>query len=380
MKIGIITIHFGTNYGSALQAYASCRYFHEMLIPENDAHVELINYVPKRYSVINRYFHLNTKMGIIKRIGYSIICAPSIYGYHKIFTGFLKKYTPLGKELHNHDELKACYKNYDLLVSGSDQIWNSDYNEGFDSAYFLDFACEHSKKITYAASSGKINFSKKELEKMEKALSSFSGVSVREYQMIEMLNSIGINNVKHVLDPIFLLKKEEWKKQFVKRRTISEKYLFMYLLEGDTHNIVDIGVRIARHYGLKTVLISFGHIWNNDPRVDYYLIRKGPEQFIELIMNSDYVVTNSFHGIAFSVNFNKQFTAFARGKYNSRLESISRLFDIEDRFYSPDHTVTDIGDMVSNNIDYERVNLVLEEYRNKSSNFIRNMVKNTYEN
>lgn len=380
MKIGIITIHFGTNYGSALQSYALSKYLQKILANENDVHVELINYVPKRYSAFKRYFHLNTKMGIIKRIGYSVICAPSIYLYHKIFTGFLIKYSPLGKEIHNHNELKLCYADYDLLVAGSDQIWNSDYNDGFDSAYFLEFASEYCKKITYAASSGKMDYSENELEKMSKALSSFAGVSVREFQMIEMLNHIGISGVEQVLDPIFLFNKDEWKKQFVTKRTIDEKYLVMYLLEDDTHKMVDTGVQIAKHYGLKTVLISFGHVWNNDPRVDYYLIRKGPEQFVELIMNSDFVITNSFHGIAFSINFNKQFIAFTRGRYNSRLESISRLFGIEDRFYSPNVMIADINRITSDVIDYERVNLALDEYRIKSAEFIRNMVKNTHEN
>lgn len=375
MKVGIITIHFGINYGSVLQTYALSYFLKNELLTSADD-IEIINYIPERYSKKNRYFHTIQKMSFLRRGAYSIICAPATYFYNHIFLAFLKKNTPLGKEIHDYNSLSEKYKDYDLLITGSDQVWNSHDNRGYDAAYYLEFADEHVKKYSYAASSGKLEFDLSEKEKMLQALSRFTDISVRESQMIQLLKEIGINDVKQVLDPVFLLPKEKWIKFGGQKKIVDEKYIFIYLLNRDTVEPVDFAVKIADKLGIKTVMISYGHIWSKDKRVDYYLNYQTPVDFINLIANSEYVVTNSFHGIAFSLNLNKQFTAFKRQHFNSRLESISKLFDLENHIIESKLAYKYDEEWVINNyIDYSTVNNKLSAWREKSVGFLEKMVK-----
>lgn len=370
MKIGIITIHFGINYGSALQAYSLSNYIRNM-----GEEVELINYIPERYSIKRRYFYTSEKNNFLIKCGYLVAVAPSKFIYNHIFNRFLRLYTPLGKKINKYKKLKEEYDKYDLLITGSDQVWNSDYNEGLDRAYFLEFAGKKTKKISYAASCGKTEFSFAELKKMKEYLDTFIGISVREEQALELLYNMGIDNVTHVLDPIFLFNRKEWEK-CIKKRTISENYLFMYILDGDDKETVDIGVKIAKSLGLKTVLISYGHVWSGDNRVDYYLIQKSPLDFIELMMHADYIVTNSFHGVAFSINFNKQFVAFRRKHYNSRIDSIVKMVGLSERLIDINNDKK-IVEMMTKRIEYAVVNPKLEKYRDKSKTFLKDMLNRT---
>lgn len=376
MKIGIITIHFGINYGSVLQTYALNNYIKERYFTNNEL-VEVINYIPPRYSRKRRYLNSHKKMPFFKKLIYSIISAPSTFLYNRIFYNFLKNNTTLGVEVNNHLQLKNKYDSFDMLIAGSDQIWNSDFNEGFDNAYFLDFTLNNPIKCTYAASAGKVEFDRMESIKIKNALSVFDGISVRESQLKDLLMNMGIENVVHVLDPIFLFDKQRWSK-LTSEPIIKGKYLFIYLLDGDTQNTVDIAVKIAKEKKLKTVMISFGHVWSKDTRVDYYLIRQKPEDFINLMLYSDFVITNSFHGAAFSINFEKQFIAFKRENYNSRLESLSRLFGLQNRFISS-NVFTDVNVLLDEAIDYEKINKIKTDYLCISENYLKEMIGKVYE-
>ena len=376
MKIGIITIHFGVNYGSALQTYALNNYIKEKYDIKNGV-VEVINYIPPRYSKKRRYLNTNKGIPFCTKIIYSILSAPSTFLYNKIFSDFLKKNTSLSIEMNNHSQLKNRYCGFDMLIAGSDQIWNSDFNEGFDSAYFLDFGSINTIRCTYAASAGKVDFDNEEREQIKNALSLLDGISVRESQLREFLLNMEFKNVVHVLDPVFLLNQKRWG-ELAGKPIIDERYLFIYLLDGDTQNTVDIAVQIAKKYHLKTVMISFGHVWSNDNRVDYYLIRKKPEEFINLMLYSDFVITNSFHGAAFSINFEKQFLAFKRDKYNSRLDSLSALFKLENRFISSKNSI-DIDEFLNKEIDYEIVNNIKNDLLNRSESYLKEMIGKIYE-
>lgn len=326
MKTGIITIHYGINYGSALQSYALSRYMSRF----EDNEVTVINYIPKRYTKTRRYLRTNNYISGIKKILYLLAVAPNTFRYQIIFDRFLKNYLPLGKKLYTISDLENIYGKYDLLISGSDQVWNTDYNEGVDPAYYLTFASKKTKKISYAASCGKDLFSREELTICKKYWSEFDYLSLREDVTTKMFNDMGFETAIQVLDPIFLLSETEWM-QILPKRKIKEPYVFIYALDGDTMKAIEIAKRIAKEKGLKIVMVSYGHIWSHDSNCDYYLKARNPLQFLSLIANSDYVVTNSFHGIAFSLRFRKQFIPVPREKYNNRIESILRLTGLEKR-------------------------------------------------
>lgn len=368
LSIGIVTIHFGINYGSVLQAFALASYIAKCY----GSKVTLINYIPERYSIKRRYFKTEKRINIVLKTFYLILVAPTQIIYQHIFRSFLRKYTPIGSKISNFEKLRKKYCQYDALIVGSDQVWNSDYNEKVDEIYYLSFSSNNQIKASYAASFGKESFSIDELANMKELLRNFNFISVRELGMIKILSDLGIENPQLVLDPIFLLTKYDWA-NLISNRSIKEKYLFMYILDGaeTTNSIVEYGISIAKRKGLKTVLISFGHFWSYDRRVDYYLKRKSPFEFVELLYNSEFVVTNSFHGVAFSINFEKQFISFKRKIFNSRLESLINLLDLNDQLVS-------INDWDSNknfgSINYELHQKKIDYYRSISSNYIECIV------
>ena len=274
-----------------------------------------------------------------------------------------------------HDELVALNGDYEVLIAGSDQIWNADYNEGFDGAYYLSFAGNNTKSFAYAASCGIESFYEAEIPLVIDLLNKMDGISVRESMMIPMLSSLGIDNANLVLDPVLLVDKSAWASLLKTcERIIKDRYLLIYILEEDTGLAVDHACKIADYLNLKTVMVSFGHLWSNDRRVDYYLKYQNPIKFLNLMYNADYVVTNSFHGMAFSIVFNKQFFAFERKKYNSRLESLSKLFHLENRLVSSNEDFNLLFDQ-SNGIDYSEVNNLLENMKKQSEIFLNQIVE-----
>ena len=362
-RVGIITIHFGVNYGSALQSYALSNF-----MVDKGYEVELINYIPERYSTSSRNRKIIDKYGALKGLVRVLLNYPSRIIYDGIFNNFLKMYTPLSKKYRSLEELQDLSNKYDAVIAGSDQIWNSDYNGGFNPAYFLAFVDDNVMKVAYAASSGKMSFSDTEKAQMASHLRKFNAISVRESQMISLMEELHVSDARLVLDPVLLADEKIWNK--ISTVTDStDKYLFIYLLDGDVQETVDIAVEIAKLRSLRTVMISFGHVWSHDKRVDEYLIRKSPIEFLNLIRNADFVVTNSFHGMAFSLEFNRQFIAFKRKAYNSRLDSLSRLVGVEDRLVT-------VAEMDTNrikslgSIDYSIVNAKIRDFRKNSESFL----------
>lgn len=360
MKTGIITIHYGINYGSALQSYALSKFLSRL---ENN-NVEVINYIPPRYTKKRRYLQTSKELNGIKKLLYLLAVAPNTFRYQVIFDRFLKQYLPIGKKVYSLPSLREKYSDYDFLITGSDQVWNTDYNEGVDPAYYLAFAGSSTKKISYAASCGKDQFARKELTECKKYWDKFDYLSLREDSTKELFVQMGYVNAIHVLDPIFLLSKEEWMKELPERE-IRDGYVFIYALDGDIDNAISIADNIAKEKKLKIAMVSYGHVWSNDARCDYYLKARSPLQFLSLLANSDYVVTNSFHGIAFSLRFRKQFVPVPRDKYNNRIESILRLVELDDRLFRRGKKY------LVEPIDYEnRVDIIINEMQIRSKDYL----------
>lgn len=353
MKIGIITIHYGINYGSALQCFALSKY---LGITYPKCNISVINYIPERYRPLKRYFSTNKSVKGIKKAIYLILSAPNKFRYQLLFDKFLKKNIPLGRKMYSSGQVEKNYTDFDLLITGSDQIWNTDYNGGIDPLYYLTFGNSNTIKISYAASCGKDWFDENELTKCISLWKQFDEISLREDVTKEAFQSLGFSEAKQVLDPVFLLSQEDWKK-FLPEREIREPYVFIYSLEGDEEKALDIATKIAQEKRIKVAMISYGHIWNNNSRVDYYLRAKDPFQFLSLLENANYVVTNSFHGVAFSIRFRKQFIPIKRKKYNNRLDSILRMVKLEDRLIEK-----------MDNVSFRKI-----DYQNQVDKIIKNM-------
>lgn len=362
MRIGIITIHFGVNYGSALQAYALTRYLNQ-----EGFDAEIINYIPKRYGVRNYLSTEGHSFNLIQKVLFVIAAFPFRFYNRYIFKRFLEKYVPLSSKYREYRQLETMPK-YDVYITGSDQVWNSDYNKEHQKEYYLTFAEKDSIKISYAASFGKEKLDNSEIIEIKDYLSTFKAISVREISGLEILKSCKVKGI-NVLDPIFLLSKADWEK-FSGRRIVNEKYVFIYALDGEFDRHIEYAKQIANELSCKTVMVNFNKKYSH-PSLDYCLVYKDPKEFLSLFRYSEFVVTNSFHGISFSLNLNKQFVPISRKKYNSRLENILTLANLEERMVIDTFDVNKALEY----IDYEKVNDSLHEHRLHSKKFLDIQIK-----
>ena len=284
---------------------------------------------------------------------------------------FIKKHIHVTKKRFNsYEELLKNPPQADVYISGSDQVWNTQNNNPEDDlkAYYLCFAPDNKTKIAYAGSFGKTDFSEEEILLIKEWLNRYDAISVREDTALDTLKDLGINNGVHVLDPTFLLDKDEWAK-FCTLKAPKPGYVFVYNLNRNKV-LEELAQRIAKEKGLRVV--NFADTFEFISKAENRMFNS-PLDFINHIANADFVVTDSFHGTAFSLNFEKQFLSLPAPKYNSRLESILRKVDLIDkRFVS---TVEDGLKAFESEIDYLAVNKLLDIEREKSKKYLKEILR-----
>ena len=199
---------------------------------------------------------------------------------------------------------------------------------------------------------------------LKEQLSQYKAISVREQSAVKLLDSIGLSST-HVLDPTFMLTKEEWR-HFASKRLVKENYLFVYL----PYNIKDKDIvyrsvrKIAKAKNQK--VISYSDNVFKDQYADKTIYFVNPGDVLSLIYHADYVVTNSFHGTAFSINLNKQFWVYMPSKFSTRITSILDLCGLNNRLL--DEEITEI--QMDESISYDKPNAVLQQERNVAYNFL----------
>ena len=363
-KIAILTYHRVFNFGSLLQTYALQHYIE---LTGNQAYV--IDYYPERLRKKRLLFHVNPRWSkpFAKKICHLIPAVISrLLGYRMMNT-FLNQYiTMTDKSYIDENELRKDLPAADVYLNGSDQIWNVDTSDGeVDKVFFMSFLPEKKVKAAYAGSFGKDDFSENDLHQIGELLSSYNCISVREKSGLNILEKAGIKGGEWVLDPTFLLKKDEWLK-ISKPIKLPEHYLLVYNLNRNPE-IIRAAELIAKEKNLK--IVNFAHAFTFIKKARN-IIYPTPNTFITLFANADYVVTDSFHGTAFSINFNRQFICIPAPRFNTRLESILGLFKIEERLVRDGK----YDKIIKNNIDYENVHTILQIERQKSYSFINQRI------
>lgn len=364
MKIKTLTTYNVYNYGASLQAYALMKYL------QNKGHeVEIINYQPEylRRKYDYKWVNPESKMSkyLLTRFAYRIMKFLQRQTTLKrkkafdVFTDHLLIQTDI--KYLSYNELKNNPPKADLYIVGSDQIWNVFYETGKDDAFFLDFV-KKGKKASYAASFSYLNIDSENKKRIKRLLEDFTSVSVREYHGVNILKEIGIEST-WVLDPVFLLSKNEWE-ILINKYNKKEKYLLIYDFEGNK-SLKKFAIKYAKEHNLKIYSI-------NDTYPLAYANKNfnnaGPIDFLTMIYYCDAFISNSFHGTAFSIIFNKPVFVFNRNRHkvNSRMESIMTLFKLEQNIEPDFNKIKNIN----NCFDYNKINSILESERNKSLNFI----------
>ena len=353
MKIGIITYHRSHNYGAMLQAVA-LRYQLKKLGHE----VFFVDYWPdyhrQMYALYS--FRYAIKYGIRGALSYT---KNAIVNY-----GGRKARSMAFGPFFEHYILPYCTnyssnQKFDIVVYGSDQIWRKQWlwHNRFNPAYFAENLLCADRHVSYAASMGVIDLSAEDKRFLKSHLERFSDVSVRENDLGRALSQLGIKN-KVVLDPTILLTGKEWNNFVPTKRKYEEKYVLYYKLQGGAFDDRQMEIFAEKH-NCKLLTLD-GVAKTND-----LLAGTGVEDFLSLVNNAEFVFTSSFHGLAFSIIFHKQF--FASFVANSgRAHSLLENIGLEHRILSPNANIPMEPDV----IDFESCEVYLEKLRKYSMSFL----------
>ena len=354
-KIALLTLHRVFNYGSVLQTLAT-----QKLIEKTGNKCEVVDYItPQRTKAALRREY---KITGLRTFIYYFFRAISIEIKWRGFNAFLKKNVNLSKKRYiDIIDLRQNPPQADIYMTGSDQVWNSVYNKGIDEGFFLQFGDKNIKRVAFASSFGLEKLEEAEQDKIKQYLADYRHISVREESAAEIVNSLIGKRPEVVLDPTLQIRAEEWF-ELEADKLMKDKYVLLMLLYNEDNGATDIARKIADDAGWKLVKISWDLF--KDGRVDKLFTHRSPEDFISLVHNAEYVVTNSFHGTAFCINFNKQFTVVRRNQMQTRIDNILRMTGLENRLVSNLETF-DINS-AKERIDYANINAVLEKERQRS--------------
>ncbi len=358
MKIGILTVPFNNNYGGFLQAFALKR------ILENMGHeVVIINRRRNKddnfkVKIMNFLIKIHVRKDIIKEIS-------------KYTEQFKREYLyPMTEEYYTSEELKKCleYK-FDVVIVGSDQVWR--YKSAGDS--IDDFFCNFLEgtgiaHFSYAASMGTagMEYPNDKIEICSKLLKNFKAISVREQSTVDILKTyFGVREAQVVLDPTLLLDKQVYVDLFKGKYEKPQKpYVFKYVLDdndGLRRNIANFATK--HHLDIVNLRAQTGNIRE-------IKVIEPVEKWLSALYYADYVVTDSFHGMVFSLIYNKQFVVYGNVRTGmSRIEHLLGLLEIKDRLVSSQGNANDIFD---SQIDWSAINNRIEERRNESLSFLNN--------
>lgn len=359
-KIAIITWHAYNNYGGVLQAYALRQTVKKLGVDK----VDTINYKSNPPKVFKKIKFKE----VIKKISvHNNKIKKLIQQNSEKFDEFREKNFTFTRKCDNATDLFLLNDEYDKFICGSDQIWAPTV---FNENYFLSFVKDDSKKISYAPSMGLPVIDNKYIkEEIKKLVSKFDSISIREEQGKNLIKDFTDKEIEVVLDPTLLLNKEDWKQRF----NLEEKnkdYIVFYCLGGKKGHY-KIAKKIAKTLNKKLIIIP-GNI------LDYRkkeLQNVSPEGFLKLIYNASLVITDSFHGTIFSINFNVPFITLKRFKdnklsQNSRIYNILKKVKLENRLYNDN-----IKYFLENiDINFNECNKIIEEERKKSIEFLKNSI------
>lgn len=361
MKIDIVTLHRAQNYGSVLQAFAL-----QKQIEKLGHQAYILDYYPERY----------TNKGLLKRLKNksSRFNNPLVLLIAKllIYPSYLKKGIQFNKFMHylnlekpsfaTNEEGMGRFTDADAYCAGSDQIWNSHWNEGVEKALFLDFVPKGKLCFSYAASIGLSNIPANEIDETKLLLDKFEFLSLREDKGVELVRELGRTDAVQCLDPTLLMSKEEWS-LYADDSYKGKEYVLTYNLHHDPE-IDKCAKAIASKYHLQIRNISYN--WHDIVRHGHLDWCPTVEGFLGLIKNAKYVVADSFHATAFSIIFEKSFVVITPEVASSRLSSLLKMLGLDDHNINKFTSVK----VIEQPIDYIRVKSIIATKQRESISFL----------
>ena len=375
-RIGILTIHNSPNYGACLQAYALYTYLSQQpgvaceMIDLHRPHEK--GYIPstrfKPYRQVQPTMWERIKGRLRKMLGkggshdlYSVEAKPKFEDFNKNIK--------LSRPYWGIEELYACPPDYDIYVTGSDQVWNPTQPYCLEP-YFLTFAPKGKKKVSYASSIAMTELKADEKQDFQHWLSDYDNISVRERHAQQLLASFISRPVTLVADPTFLLDAKTWKALAVNPQRQSS-YILLFTLDYDV-DLLRFAIRASKEAGLH--LIYLNQLLPKLDDEDCVAVRDaGPKEFLGYIAHADMVITNSYHATVFSIILEaKSFCTYIAG-YNQRG---SRITDLLETFGLQRHLLRqdlseDYQTLAGRDIDWPRIREVAQRERSGGREFLK---------
>lgn len=381
MQIKTITCHDVNNYGASLQAYAL-----QSFLQKNGYDVEIIDYLPIYKSDRLNFFEYNRTNGKIFSLLKFLPFLKPLVGLidhlkvpgHITDYKFIKRKKPFNSFKKN--KLKCTEMTYrtladlqknppiaDVYIAGSDQIWNSVGTNGRDPSYYCAFVPDKSKCISYAASFGASYIPQELSGFVSSQLARFSAISTRERSGVEIVEKLGYKATE-VLDPVFLLDREDWE-SLCSQVHKKEKYILVYDLDMNHPGVRKLCMELAERNKWKIYSINDFRVC---PYADFNINDAGPIEFIEWIRDAQYVVCTSFHGTAFSILFHKQFYTFPlyHAKNHARMADFLHKMNLDSHFVKEQ---IDYDELTS--IDFNAVDTLLAHFKQNSRQWLLSELK-----
>lgn len=363
MKIGILTYHRAENYGALLQAYATKTYLGSL-----GHEVSFVDYWPQYHIDYFKLFSwrrflagsIQTKLAMLT--GITVWGIPR-YCRKRQLQRFMQQHLGLSpKPQYTHVGDKT--ERYDAVIYGSDQIWRKQHLGGveFDDWYFGSDNVQSGRKIAYAASMGKQETTEKDDDYVKRMMQNFSHIAVRETSLQDYLYQLDVPSAV-VADPVFLLTKEQWL-QLAQPTGKRKDYILFYNLL-NTSESTRFAKALSKQTGLPVIEVtkrlSLLHIGGN------YVRTASVEQFLGLLSGARYVVSNSFHGVAFSLIFGKQFWAAGMGEKAGRVTSLLASVGIGQRYVETAFQPA----LLKDTVNYENVSVLLKTLVTSSEKYLK---------
>ena len=375
-KVGIVTLHGYYNYGNRLQNYAL-----QEVIKELGFDVETV-VIPRKMRLKTETIAQKIKriskhsLQDIRKKSFQKICEPfsRIVQYlyrHAIMerTTLFKEFTEkhLSEKFYDNTQvaLNTISKTYDFLITGSDQVWNPSI-AGMENIYFLTFV-EPEKRISYAASFGVNSISEDYGKRIRPLLSKMKAISVRESAGAEIVKSLTGKDPIISLDPTLLLNKERWLSIASKAKKTNPKYILTYFLG----NVPKEAIQFLNHF-TQNLNLDIIHLADLQDKEAYI---SGPREFIDYINSAEVVLTDSFHGVAFSIIMETPFVVFKREwlEMYSRIQNLLNIFNLQCREYQNIQSSHEVFEM-----DFTDINSIVSGERNKAFYYLQNVLTDKF--
>ena len=357
-KVKILTFHNAENYGATLQAYAL-----KKILEKLNTNASFVNYINKE--ILKDYKLIRTNS--LKSFFSSLLYLPRNLKRKRSFKSFTNRYLDtVTKKYYSKQDIEQDLVKGETYIAGSDQIFNPELTNGLSDIYTLNFGKDITK-IVYGASLGNEELLEKYSNDFNEKLQSVDMLSVRENNIVKPLEKVTGKKVEKVLDPTLLLEKNDWDKLVLENQVTNldnKKYILIYTLFEDKE-ITRIANYLSKETGLRVIHFRKYNAYNNEL---ISLYTKGPADFVNAFKKAEYVITNSFHGLVFSIIFERKFYSVMPISRGGRLRDLIELVGLETRAIKRLEDIFNLD--INKNIDYKKVKEILNNEKAKSIQYL----------